>query len=346
MSVGGGQKLIRTVLGDMPADLLGKTLAHEHVYIDYRCAWSPPSDELSYLVDSKVSTSIIDIVRNNAHHSLDNLILNNEDEAVSELTFFKQAGGNAVIALSSGGLHQNVLGLKNIAQRTGLQIITGCGYYRYIAFSDDELAMSSEQMQEEIVRSVNVGIGDSGIRAGIIGEVGTSYPLHPFEERSLIASARAQIHTGVSINVHPEVWEHGHIDVLNILEKAGADMTRIVMSHMDELIEPDWCLSVAQRGVYISFDTFGSEFVCDGIEEPKDHDRIYLLLYLLDKGYEDKIVISHDICYKIQLKKYGGRGYDHILNNVLPELVKRGVNQTVLDKILVNNPKHLLSINT
>lgn len=340
----GSKTCIQTVTGDISADSLGKTLCHEHIFIDYRCAWNHPPDNLSYLGNAQLTDEIIELVRENAHYSLDNLILENEDEAIKELSYFKKAGGNAVIALTSRGLHPNPVKLKNVSLRTGINIVTGCGFYRHIAFSKDELEMKSDEMADEIIKSLQVGIAGTDIRAGIIGEVGTSYPLHPFEEESLIASAKAQRYTGAPINVHPEVWEHGHLDVLDILEKAGADLTKTVMSHMDELIEPDWCSSVAQRGVYISFDTFGSEFICDGISEPRDDDRIYLLLEMLGKGYEDKIILSHDICYKVQLKKFGGRGYDHIFNNILPSLSKRGVPQSVLQKITVENPKRLLEI--
>jgi phosphotriesterase-related protein len=206
--------------------------------------------------------------------------------------------------------------------------------------------MKSEQILDEILKSLQVGIGSTDVKAGIIGEIGSSVPLHPFERESLIAAAKAQRKTGVAINIHPDIWEFGHIDVLDILEAAGADLNRIVMSHMDEVVDTDWHCRIAERGVYLGFDTFGSEFSYDSVDEPRDSDRIGCLLDLLARGYVDQILLSQDICYKIQLGKYGGKGYTHILSNIVPHLRKAGVSEGELQKILVENPRKILSISS
>jgi phosphotriesterase-related protein len=118
------------------------------------------------------------------------------------------------------------------------------------------------------------------------------------------------------------------------------------MSHVDEVVDIDWHCKIARRGVYLSFDTFGSEFSYDGVEEPRDSDRIACLLTLLERGYADRLVLSQDICYKIQLEKTGGKGYSHILSNIVPQLRKAGVSEVELHKMLVENPRKILSISS
>jgi phosphotriesterase-related protein len=335
---------IQAVNGPISPESLGITLSHEHILIDYRCSWIAPPPEYSHLPDSKVTQELIADIRCHAHNSKDNLIMDDEDTAVEELMRFKSIGGNAIIEFSNIGLGIDPLKLRRISVRTGLHIIIGCGYYRYVAQEPSILNLSAEQMAEEIVRNLHEGVSDTNIRAGIIGEVGTSFPLHPFERESLIASARAQRQTGVAINVHPEPVEHEHLQLLNILEDAGADLSRTAMSHVDELNEPDWHSEIAKRGVYLSFDTFGLDFPFDGTEKPRDTDRVNCLISLLEKGYIDRILLSGDTCYKIQLRKYGGRGYSQILTSIVPLLRERGVSESEITKILVENPKRLLTI--
>src|SRR5258708_20016691 len=103
-------------------------------------------------------------------------------------------------------------------------------------------------------------------------ELGTSSPIYPFEDRQLRAAARVQQLTGACINVPPLIWGHEHLHILDILEEEGADLTRVAISHCDELIEPEWHARIAERGAVLSFDTFGSETYFDRsfAQEPPD----------------------------------------------------------------------------
>lgn len=66
------------------------------------------------------------------------------------------------------------------------------------------------------------------------------------------------------------------------------------------------------------------------------------LAFLVREGYEDRLLIAHDIHTKHRLAKYGGHGYSHILNNIVPKMLSRGITQNQVDKILIENPKHWL----
>ena len=335
---------IQTVTGRVSPESLGVTLAHEHLVIDFRFAWIEPPAGCSYLTHAELTPEVVQELRLNPQYSQSNLQLDDEQVAIEELNKFRALGGNTVVDLTSSGLGPESLKLRRISINTGVNIVAGCGYYSHIAQSPSVLLMKSDQMADEIIKSLQVGIGQTDVRAGIIGEVGTSVPLHPFERESLIAAAKAQSKTGVAINIHPDVWGLGHLDVLDILETAGADLHRTVMSHMDEVIDTDWHCKVAERGVYLGFDTFGSEFSYDGVEEPRDSDRIRCLLALLERGYVGQLLLSQDICYKIEQSKYGGNGYSHALLNILPRLKSVGVSESELLKMLVENPLKILSL--
>ncbi len=335
---------VQTVTGRVASDALGITLSHEHLVIDLRCAFSEPPPDLAHLADAEITPELVPQLRRAAQSSRPNLVLEGGQSTVEDLRRFRSLGGKTVVELTSSGLAANPRRLQEISRESGVQVIAGCGYYRHIAQETSVLAMKANEIADEIVRSILLGIGDTDVRAGIIGEVGTSDPLHPFERESLIAAAKAQQRTGVAINVHPDLWGRGHLDVLAILEGAGADLSRTIVSHMDEVVDSDWQAKVAERGVYVSFDTFGSEFAYEGIPEPRDADRINCLLELLDRGYADRLLLSQDVCYKIQMPQYGGNGYCHVLADIVPALRRRGVSDAELHGMLVKNPARVLAI--
>jgi phosphotriesterase-related protein len=213
---------IQTVTGPAAPDALGVTLAHEHLVIDLRCAFSEPPAELAYLADAEITPKLIPALKQAAQSCRANLVLDDTPSVVADLRRFRALGGGAVVELTSAGLHGDPRRLREISVESGVQVIAGCGYYRHIAQAPATLARTAAQIADEIVKSLTVGIGDSAVRAGIIGEVGTSEPLHPFERASLIGAARAQRQTGAAINVHPDLWGRGHLEVLSILEAAGS----------------------------------------------------------------------------------------------------------------------------
>ena len=168
----------------------------------------------------------------------------------------------------------------------------------------------------------------------------------PIQGRQLRAAAQVQRQTGASINVHPLIWGYEHLHILDILEEEGADLTRVSISHCDELIEPEWHAKIAERGAVLSFDTFGSETYYDRSfkQEPRDIDRIECVLRLLEKGYGSQIMLAHDICTLIQFHQYGGWGWDHLLSNIVPRLRYAGVSQQELDVMFIETPRRLLTL--
>jgi len=132
-------------------------------------------------------------------------------------------------------------GLRAASRASGVHIVAGCGYFIDVLIPDDVKEQSVEWMTEEMLRELTQGIDDTGVRAGIIGEIGVSEALQPVEEKALRAAARAHAETGVTISVHLPATRIAH-DVVDLLEEEGVPPRRIVLGHLDKLLsfsDPD-----------------------------------------------------------------------------------------------------------
>jgi phosphotriesterase-related protein len=222
----------------------------------------------------------------------------------------------------------------------------GTGFYVQPAHPAWVADATVEQLAEHMIGELTVGVAGSGVRAGIIGEIGTRSPIHPDEEKVLRAAARAHRATGAAINVHLAIFAREGQRVLdNLLDEEGLNPARVALSHLDEQPDAAYHRGLAERGVYIEFDCFGSEcyFDEDGVHEPSDAERVDALLRLLDAGFGPRLLLSQDVCTKMQWRRYGGLGYDHILRSIVPRLRRRGVDDATLRLLLVENPARLLT---
>jgi phosphotriesterase-related protein len=340
--------VIQTVLGPIEPRDLGTTLAHEHLLIDLRSLLEPPRDpELQWLINRPVDAGSRIALQDRPYASKDNLVLDSEAGAALELQAYKDAGGQALIDLTVDGIGVDANALRRLALRTGLHIVAGVGIYRSVAHPVWVRAAGVNDILEHLLRRLQVGFDGTDVRGGLLGEIGTSSPIHPDEIKVLRAAARAHRETGVSINVHPAIWHREGPRILDILAAEGVDLRRVALSHMDELLDYDYHCSLAVRGAWLSFDTFGSEFhfVDEDAREPTDTERIAALLRLLEAGWAGQILLSQDVCTKLQLTRYGGKGYAHVLRSVVPALRSSGVSEETIRELLVDNPRRFLAGN-
>ncbi len=156
---------------------MGVTLPHEHLLIDFAVMFKEPaaaSDKgLAY---QPVSLANVGWVRQNFNANLDNLRLLDEQTALDEIMLFRRAGGQTVIDPTNVSLSRDPLALTRISRATGLNIVMGAGYYVAAAHPGDMDTRSEDAILREIVREVTVGVGDTGVRAGLIGEIGNTWP--------------------------------------------------------------------------------------------------------------------------------------------------------------------------
>lgn len=337
---------VMTVRGPVDSRQLGITLAHEHVLLDLSCLWQAPSDpSRKFLIDAAITLENRSYLSSDPYHNRTNMMLDDIDVAVDELVRFKKLGGGTIIDLSTQTIGSYPTELVVVSRKTGLNIVAGTGFYVQKAHPDWVHNATQEQIADHLLCELTQGINGTSVRAGIIGELGTSNPIHRDEEKVLCAAAEAHHLTGVAINVHLPIFARQGHAVLDILARESVDLSYVALSHVDESGDLKYQKELASRGCFIELDCFGSEcyFDEDGHREPSDAERIEHLFKLVEAGYEKQILLSQDVCTKMQLRKYGGNGYDHILRTIVPRLKRHGLNAQALDSLLILNPARLLT---
>jgi phosphotriesterase-related protein len=339
-------KRVVTVLGDLDPNQMGIVLPHEHLLVDTRKDAHPQSSELAQRArfDEPVRQDNRGHVVYHPFHYRDNLVLSDMAIAIEELMEFKQAGGNAIVDLTLAQMGRDPAALRRISIATGIHIVMGSGRFAGNFWTDEETRMSIEQLTADIVEEFESGPPGSASRPGIIGEIGVSDIRSPTEVKNLKASARAQRKIGCAMNVHVPIWEKEGHAILDIIAEEGADPSKVVLSHLDETIgDADYHDSLAKRGAYVEYDQFGMHMMgFEGEFLPSDTERIKALKEQIRRGNLRKLLISQDTFVKIQLKRWGGFGYSHILENIVPRLKRAGISDEEIRVLLAENPKELI----
>lgn len=338
---------VQTVRGLMDPAALGPTLMHEHIL------WDVTRPEVRARAEAAgtlpISITLENVWEINRRSILDYGNQRNDDLAVAlkELIRLRESGGAAVVDLSNFGLNPDPAGLRHLSQGAEVTIIQGAGYYvdEYIPAAVKR--RSVDQLTREIVAQVTEGCWGTDVRAGIIGEIGCMWPLRPFERKVLRAATVAQRETGASINVHPGRHRQAPFDIVDIIVAAGGDPTRLVMSHIDRtLFSDDEVLRLADTGCVIEYDFFGIEsayYPFQDIDLPNDATRLAAIRALIDRGHLAQVLISQDICTKTRLTRYGGHGYGHVFDNVVPMMERKGFEAAEIRTILEDTPRRLLT---
>ena len=236
---------------------------------------------------------------------------------------FKQAGGGCIVDATSIGLSRDPAGLREVSRATGVHIVMGGGYYEKAWHPPDMDELTEDELYKRILRDIVDGVGDEGIdggvRSGHIGEVGMSYPRTDNEDKGLRAAVRAHIETGLALSIHPGKHPEGPVTALERLRELGADLTKVIFCHCDSrphlpyprgFAEELW-LPLAEAGAFLQFDTFGWEDSTrqwGTTDAPNDAGRVNMIIEVAEAGFEDQILVSHDIVMKHWLSKYGGLG--------------------------------------
>ena len=308
---------VMTVTGPLPSDQLGFTLIHEHVFLDLTR----------------------DLFGRNS-------MLNDPELAYMELMRYKNAGGVTVVDQTTGGLRghdhdilpeKHAIAVRRMAERTGLNIVLGAGWYREPYYEQRLYRMKTDQIAEELVKDITVGIDGTDVRAGLLGEIGAHYTwLSPVEERVLRAVARAHKSTGLTVATHASNWSVG-LDQLDILEEEGVDPRRVVIGHCQSHPHHDYHAEIARRGAFVSFDRMGTT-------KTYEHDTaVQHIRQMIDAGLARHVLVSQDVCFREDYVAYGGNGYDYVpgaLRGVLSDL---GMTDQQFHEITVDNPRCALT---
>ncbi len=307
---------VMTVTGPIRAADIGLTLPHEHLLAN----------------------------RKRVSGSQDHVV---EDErlAIAELTDFAAIGGRTIIDLTVPDIGRNPSALRRISQATGVWIVMGSGWYHEKYYPEEVDRSSTDALAAVIVAEFVDGVGDTGVRPGIIGEIGSgekgpwiSAQRGPWisaqEERVLRASARAQREIGCPISTHAFGSRIG-VEQLRLLLEEGVSPLQIVIGHSDSIHDPDYHELLARSGAWVQFDVMRAQATWD------IRIQAELVAEFIRRGYESQLLLSQDVCAKSHLKAYGGSGYTGLFERYRDAILEAGVTGDAFDRITRHNPARL-----
>lgn len=303
------QREIITVLGTIKPEELGLTYTHEHLILDAMDHY--PSYE--YVIDD-------------------------EDIVAQELLEFTSRGGRSICDVTLDEIGRNPEALARLSKRCGINVLMGSGWYREFGYPKIVEELTSRELAEVLVREIEVGVRDTGIRAGFIGEIGTGrHFIKPAEERVFRASALAQARTGVVITTHTTRWGTLALEQIAMLDEFGADLTRVIIGHLGDRVGVRHLLPIAEKGVYVEVDNIGY------LDYQPEWVRADNVATLVKAGFGSRVLLSEDICSLKHLKYNGGKGYGYILEVFVPLLRERGITEEQIHEMLVTNPARAFS---
>lgn len=322
---------INTVLGPIAPEELGLTLAHEHIVAAY------PGWECDPLAKPYNSEKMV-------------------GACLKNLEPVKQFGVKAIIDGTPVDLSRNVDVMKEVSEKLQVHIVCATGRYteaegKWIYFKRREsvkIGNMQTEIYEGIMQEINNGIGQTGIKPGVI-KVATGFNrIAPCEDATLKAAARASRETGIPITTHTEDGTMGP-EQADLLIAEGAAPEKISIGHMCGNSSLDYHLDVLKRGVFIAFDRFGIEM------KMTDQTRVATLIGLLERGYANRIMISHDFMAAVygrggripmeEAIKFKNWSFTNIFTNILPALKKAGISDEQIKTMMVDNPRRFLSGN-
>ncbi len=319
--------MINTVMGPISADELGVTLIHEHLTLSYP-GWECDALATPYDREAIAATCA---------------------EALEEA---KAYGLKTMVEASPNDLNRDVELDRMISERTGINVICATGMYMeamgkpaYLKFRSRLFDITTE-MYETFVKEITQGIGDTGVKAGVI-KVATGHgQITAYEEAVIKAAARAQKETGVPIITHTEGGTMGP-EQADLLISEGADPKRIMIGHIGGNANLQYHTSILDKGAYIAFDRLGIEFMFP------DALRKACIIGLIGIGYANRIMLSHDYSPYWLGRPFELPGlvntllsnwsYSHVFKNIIPALREAGVSDENIDTMMVENPRRLFA---
>ena len=318
-------KTVPTVTGSIPVEQLGKTLAHEHVFVvgeEFRQNYQADWDE-----EEKIA------------------------QAVRDLNELKSLGIDSIMDPTVVGLGRYIPRIQRIAEQTDLNIVVATGVYTYnevpfqFHFSGPGLLFDvPEPMTEMFVNDIENGIAGTGVKAAFLKCAIEEQGMTPGVERVMRAVAQAHVRTGAPITVHTNVHNRSGLETQRVLREEGADLTKVVIGHSGDSTDLDYLMELADAGSILGMDRFGLDVLLPF------EQRVDTVAQLVERGYADRMVLAHDAsCFidwfdpQAKARAVPNWNYRHISEDVLPALVERGVSEEQIQTMLVDNVRRYFS---
>jgi predicted metal-dependent phosphotriesterase family hydrolase len=305
---------IRTILGPISPEQLGICMVHEHLVIDHWDMWPVPNYSL---------------------------IVDDVELVIEEVDAYRAAGGVTIVDVTNIGLGRDPLALKEISRATGVQIVMGCGWYRERVYPAYIQEKSADELAAMLVAEITEGVDGTGIRPGIIGEIGTERRfITPAQERVFRAVARAHLQTGAPISTHTTHWGELALEQLALLVEEGVDPRHVIIGHLGDRRNISMLLPIAERGAFLGIDNIGYH------DYQREERRAQNVIDLIEAGFRSQVLLSMDIATLNDLHSYGGKGFDYLLLKFIPLLRELGATDEDVQSMLVENPQRALAFST
>jgi phosphotriesterase-related protein len=318
---------VETVRGRVPIAGLGQTLMHEHIFtLDIEYHQHYPGDWGSD--DRRVQ------------------------EAADRLNQAKASGIDTIVDLTVFGLGRSIERIQRVADRTDMTIVVATGVYTFddvprpFRFRGPGTMLGGpEPMTEVFVREIEVGIGNTSVRAGMLKCATGGNGITPGVERVIRAVAEAHRATGVPITTHSVARLKQGLDQQRILRDEGVDLNRVVIGHCGDSQDIDYLVELATNGSFLGMDQFGIEHL-----SPFDA-RVKTVVELCRLGLANRLVLSQDFACYADIMDEATRAslnpnwsYLRVIQDVVPALRLAGVSEDEIKLMLVDNPSSILSV--
>ncbi|WP_243058596.1 phosphotriesterase [Nocardioides sp. SR21] len=317
---------VQTFRGPVRPDDLGTTLIHEHVFVGHQeLDLNLPHPEWSE--EAAIET------------------------AVGGFERLWELGIRTVVDLTVLGLGRDVARVREVASRTRVQLVASTGYYTadvlpayFSTHGPGRLVGGPDPLVELFRRDIEIGIADTGVRAGMLKVVTDRAGVTPDVARVMEAAATAHRRTGVPITTHTHAPSHSGRAQLAFFGERGVAPERLVIGHCGDSEDLDYLRELMDAGATIGMDRFGMEHVLP------DAARIATVLALLREGYADRMVLSHDAAFFSRVTPPSWRAANvphwnmqHLPRRVLPALLAGGATESQVHQMMVLNPARVLA---
>ena len=309
-------KTVNTVFGPLNTSDLGFTLMHEHLIV--------ASAGITRTYPELMGRDII-------------------DRLVIALIEAKKAGISTIVDATTLDLGRDISIMAQASRMAGINIIACTGWWleapRFLT------AVSINQLTQAFVREIREGIDGTDIKAGILKAASDADGVTEWQEKVLRAAARAHLLTDVPIMLHSCSPRQIGKRQLAILKEEGVKPERVKMDHSNDTTDIGYLTWLMEQGCYLGMDRY------PGYGAPKSHERTITLKTLIDAGYMDRMLPSHDYP-QVQIssdsivpgpaenKTARPQGWLYIKKTVFPELKEMGLSETQLAGLCVTGPRN------
>jgi phosphotriesterase-related protein len=233
-------------------------------------------------------------------------------------------------------LARDVRVLRALSERTGMHIVTNTGQYKEPYLPPETFAQSAEQLAAGWIEEWENGIDSTDVRPGFIKTAVEPESLAPTQQKVITAAALTSRSTGLTIGTHTCAALPA-LEILNLLADHGIEPAKWIFIHANAENDFDRVREVAQSGCWIELDAIGSA---------PDDLLLRQLLRLLEWGFGDQVLLSHDAGWYSVGEPGGGtpRPYTHLTAHFIPLIRGAGIGTETIDKLTMLNPARAFSI--